>query len=181
MNGFKHVLRGIIAVVILNCFCIEGVITASSNQEFFYYSGNRENALTVSNKMIAVRFRENTGLQNREQVINSEANLELFSKRQEILTFKLTLIPLREGKSKENALQTVNSLKNKSEVEIAGPVFNVQDTELIATDEFIVKFKPSVSQKEIEAFNDLNGVEIIRKPDWTDRFTLRIKDTTKVN
>lgn len=164
MNGFRQVSGRIVVFVILNCLCAAFVIAGTQTTEFSYYSNNRKHILDVSSRQIAVKFKETAGQGRREEVVNEYAVLEPFSKREEISTFKLTLLPLREGKSTEEVLQTINSLKNKSEVETVSPVFDMHGSELMVTDEFIVKFQPSVSEEEINAFNDLNDVEIARKP-----------------
>jgi len=152
------------------------VTAASEESDFYYYSSGYKNTLPLSRETLAVRFKREVSLQQKEAVVQSAGNLALFSQREELPVFKLTLLPLSDEAKEENIIQTINTLNTKSEVEAAFPVFHFPDAELILMDEFIVKFAPSVSQAEIEVFNTLHNVEIVRKPEWTERYTLRVKN-----
>jgi subtilisin family serine protease len=157
------------------------VTSASEEPNLYYYSSGHKNTLSLSKEILAVRFRQEASLQQREEVVQTDANFASFSQREELSNFNLTLVPLSEGKTKENITKTINNLNAKSEVVAAFPVFHFPDAELILTDEFIVKFAPSVSQAEIEAFNESHNVEIVRKPSWTQRYTLRVKEPNNIS
>ncbi len=135
----------------------------------------------MSNSKLAVRFKGGVGEQRKKDLIESNLSFTPFNERKELSSFKLTSFPLREGKSKEDVRQTIIYLSHKPEIELVAPIFTLPNSEVIITDEFIVKFKPSVSIEEIEAFNELHGVEVVRKDSRTDRYTLKVKDTTNFN
>ena len=157
------------------------VAAGSQDPNFYYYSSGRKIQLPLSKEMLAIRFKPEVTLEQQQAIAESEQNLALFSKRKELSVFKLTLLPLREGVTEENIIQTINSLNSKSEVEFANPVFHFPDAEQIVTDEFIVKFDPSVSEELIKAFNEIHNVEIIEKSEWVGHYTLRVKDPTSMN
>jgi len=154
---------------------------ADSDVDFCYYSGGRKNILPLSKEMLAVRFKQGVSFEQQKTIVESEEKLAAFSERKEVSAFKLVILPLRAQLTEQDVVQTINNLNTRAEVEAAFPVFHFPDAELILTDEFIVEFNPSVSENEIKAFNALNNVEVVRKPQWTNRYTLRVKDSTNMN
>ena len=159
-----------------------GLVTApSADPNFYYYSGGRKNALALSQNRLAVRFKKGIGLETQDTIMRSEENLMAFVEREESPTFRLTFAPLRENMTEADVIQTLNRLNSKPEVEVACAIFEFPDAEAILTDEFNVRFAPEVSQDEIDAFNLLHDVEIASKPEWTELYTLRVKDPTNMN
>ena len=146
---------------------------AAAEPDSYYYGAGRKIPLSLSNKVVAVRFTKGVTSERQEVIVNSQDTLGGFSERQELSIYDITLLPLRAGLSEEDILETMRSLNTTVDVEAAFPVFGVPDPQLILTDEFIVKFIPSVSEEQIAAFNALHNVEIVRKPEWTERYTLR--------
>jgi len=157
------------------------VLSAPLDPQFYYYSGGRKNALALSKEKVAVRFKGELTLEQQKALVESEQNLGPFSQREVSATFKLTFLALREGLTEEDVIETINTLSGKSEVEGAYPVFDLPDGELVVTDEFNVRFDPNITAAEIDAFNVLNNVEVVRKPQWTQLYTLRVKDPTNMN
>jgi|GEM_PF-2046738 len=159
-----------------------GLVTApSADPNFYYYSGGRKNALALSQNRLAVRFKKGIDLETQDTIMRSEENLMAFVEREESPTFRLTFVPLRENMTEADVIQTLNRLNSKPEVEVACAIFEFPDAEAILTDEFNVRFAPEVSQDEIDAFNLLHDVEIASKPEWTELYTLRVKDPTNMN
>jgi len=185
-EGKKRHLSPLFICVSISCSVIFTVntklVTAGSpGPNFFYYSSGRKIPLPVSKEMLAVRFKPGVPLEQQRTIVESEPSLASFFEREELSIFKLTLLPLREQVTKEDAIQTINSLNTKLEVEFASAVFHFPDAELIVTDEFLVKFDPSVSEAEIRAFNVLNNVEIVEKAESTGWYTLRVKEPRNMN
>jgi len=116
------------------------VIGALVEPNFYYYSSGSKIALPLSKEMVAVRFKQGITLEQQEAIVDSEEDLATFSERKELLIFELTLLPVRQGVTEENIIQTISSLNCKSEVGFANPVFDFPDANLTLTDEFIVKF-----------------------------------------
>jgi hypothetical protein len=140
---------------------------AVSDTNFCYYSSGHKITLPLSKEMLAVRFKQEVPLEQQRVAVESEEKLAPFSGRKEFSAFKLAILPLRAQLTEQDVIQTINNLNAKPEVEAAFPVFHFPDAELILTDEFIVKFNSFVPEDEIKAFNALNNVEIVRKPQWT--------------
>lgn len=136
-----------------------------TDTDFYYYSEGRKIELALSKEMIAVRFKRGITLEPKEAVVDSIENLGAFSERQESPDYKITLVPLTEGLFEETIIENVIILDSKPEVEFSSPVFQSGHTKLILMDEFTVKFKPSVTEVQIEALNTLNGVEVVRRPE----------------
>jgi len=147
----------------------------------YYYSSGRKNMLPLSKKMVAVRFKPEVTSERQRAIAESQGTLPSFSERKELPVFKITLLSLRQVATEETIIQTIDSLNANEDVEFANPVFDFPDAELTLTDEFIVKFTPSVTKEEIEAFNRLNGVETARKEKWAEWYVLRVKDPRNMN
>jgi len=168
------------------CFAIfrgdpEVVLGELVDSNFYYYSSGRKVPLSLSTRLLAVRFKPGVTLENQAATIKAQHYLQPFSNRQETSLPNATLFPFIEGCSKANAIKAVNTLNKMDSVQTACPVFDLGYGDLILTDEFIVKFDRSVSKAEIDAFNSLNNVEIARKGKWTERYTLRVKDSADMN
>jgi len=157
------------------------VIAGPEKPDFYYYSDGRKTSLRVSTQMVAVRFKPVVTLEQQITIVESEENLAPFSEREELPIFKLTRLPLREGLTEEDIIHTIQSLNAKSEVQFACPVFDLPNANLIVTDEFLVKFAPSVPEAQIKAFNALNNVEIAGRSELTDWYLLRVKEPANMN
>lgn len=157
-------------------------LKASPDEDsLFYYSNGQKHPLELSKNKLALRFKGGVGEERKKHLIESDQNFTPFNEKKELSRFNLTSMLLREGKSKEDVKQTIINMSYKSEIELVAPVFTLPNAEVIITDEFIVKFKPSVSKEEIDTFNELHDVEIVRKERWTDRYTLKVKNTANFN
>jgi subtilisin family serine protease len=154
---------------------------AVTDANFYYYSGGRKITLPVSKEILAVRFKPQISLDEQRTIIESQGNLLSFSERKDIDVLKITLLPLQQGVTEETVVQTINSLNADENIEFAGPVFDFPDAKLTLTDEFIVKFDPNMSEAEIESFNTLNNVDVVRKEKWADWYVLRVKDPKNTN
>jgi hypothetical protein len=152
-----------------------------SEPDFYYYSSGRKISLTLSTEKIAVRFKQGLTVEEQKALTESEPGLGLFSQREESPTFRLVILPLLKGLTEEYIIQTINRLNSRTEVEVAFPIFDLPDSEIVLTDEFIVKFTPGVSRAEIDGFNALNGVEIARKIERIEHYILRVKDPKNMN
>ncbi|HIJ52443.1 MAG TPA: hypothetical protein HPP66_04735 [Planctomycetes bacterium] len=139
------------------------VTAGAQDPDFYYYSSGRKYALTLSKEKIAVRFKQGLTIEEQKAVVESEPGLGSFSQRGELPTFRLIILPLLNGATEKYVIQTIRRLNSRAEVEGAFPIFVFPHSEIVTTDEFIVKFAPDVSKAEIDAFNTLNGVEIVRK------------------
>jgi len=166
----------------LICIASLGSVSAEpADPDFYYYYCARKIPLTLSTEKLAVRFNEGLTIEEQKAVVESEQGLELFSQREECPTFRLVILPLLKGATEEYVIQTIKRLNSRAEVEGAFPVFVIPHSEIVSTDEFIVKFAPDVSKADIDAFNTLNGVEIEDKIEGIEHYILRVKDPKNIN
>jgi len=147
--------------------------------EFYYYSSNRKIYLELYTAMIAVYFEDTVSREQKEALIESEPALEEIIA--ELALYGLVLVGTKAGSSDMNIIQTIERLEKLPEVRYSTPVFGNPVMQMILTDEFIAKFKPDVTEEEIEAFNALHNVEIVRKLLYSDTYVLRVKDPTNMN
>lgn len=157
------------------------VSPATSDPYFYYYSSGRKIPLTLSKKRLALRFRQGLTLGEQKAVVESEPDLGLFSQRQESPTFKLAFLPLCDGLTEGDVIQTLRRLNVRLKIKAAYPMFDLPHSQIVLTDEFIVRFDPNLPADEIDSFNALNDVEIARKLRWTELYVLRVRDITNMN
>jgi len=153
-------------VVIFVCLTVLGfliciaslgsVSVGPADPDFYYYYDARKMALTLSKEKVTVRFKQGLTIEEQKAVVESEPGLGLFSQREESSTFRLVILPLLKGATEEYVIQTIKRLNSRAEVQGAFPIFDYPSSEIVLTDQFIVKFYPSVSEAEIDAFNKLN-------------------------
>jgi len=166
----------------LICIASLGSVSVGpADPDFYYYSNGRKNALTLSTEKVAVRFKQGLTIEEQEAFVESEPGLGLFPQREEPPIFRMFVLPLLEGATEEYVIQTIKGLNSRAEVEVAYPIFDYPSSEIVLTDQFIVKFYPSVSEAEIDAFNTLNAVEIARKIEGIEHYILRVTDPKNMN
>ena len=157
------------------------VTAGAQDPDFYYYYGARKMELTLSTEKLAVRFKQGLTIEERKSVVESEPGLGLFSQREECPYFREVILPLREGLTEKNTIEMLKTLNARPEIEGAFPIFVFSNSEIVSTDEFIVKFGPDVSKAEIDAFNTLNGVEIEDKIEGIEHYILRVKDPKNID
>lgn len=166
----------------LICIASLGSVSAGpTDPNFYYYSSGRKYALTLSTEKLAVRFKQGLTIEEQKALVESEPDLGLFYQRGESATLRLIILPLSEGLTEENVIETLKTLNARQKIEVAYPIFDLPNSKIVLTDEFIVKFAPDVSKSEIDAFNTLNGVEIARKIERIQHYILRVKAPQNMN
>jgi len=129
------------------CIASLGSVSAGpADPDFYYYSSGRRIALTLSTEKVAVRFKQGLTIEEQEAFVESEQGLGLFPQREEPPIFRMFVLHLVEGATEEHVIQTIKVLNSRAEVEVAYPIFDFPSSEIVLTDQFIVKFYPSVSK-----------------------------------
>jgi len=147
--------------------------------EFYYYYGNRKIYLDLYTEMIAVYFEQAVSQEERQALITQDPILEAIVA--EMARYGVVLVGTKASSSDIDIIQTIERLEKLPEVRYSTPVFGDSATQLILTDEFIAKFKPDVTEAEIDAFNTLNAVEIEDKIEGIEHYILRVKDPKNMN
>jgi len=147
--------------------------TATYGFPNFYYYCNEKIHLDLSTKIITIRFIDNVSEQKKEAVIKADATLKGVSN--ERLPFGLVLTETEKGLDKIDIPQAVQRLNKLPEVKYCTPVFLYRSLKLILTDQFIVRFKPDITEQDIQILNKQNGVAVVRKsPDTHNRYLLHV-------
>src|SRR6185295_7183526 len=133
-------------------------LSRPDQDSFYYYAGGVRIPLTLSLKWIAVKFASSDpGKQSAALQGSSVSSLE---QARQIPEPALTLLPLREGLATEALKQEINTLRaDRSSFLQVNPVFQVQDVEMIITDEFIATFSAEKEKEEIDKLNSSHDVE----------------------
>ncbi len=154
--------------------------SAASPFPDFYYCYNEKIHLSVSTEMIAVCFNDTVSKQDRQALIIGDPVLKGISN--EKFPSGLTLATVKEGLDGNSVLLAVERLNNLPEVKYSTPVFEFQNTKLILTDEFIVRFKPDTTEENIQFLNNENGVSVVSKSPYRhNRYILRVTNPKAAN
>tara|TARA_R110002096_G_scaffold434606_1_gene656863 strand:+ start:2724 stop:5210 length:2487 start_codon:yes stop_codon:yes gene_type:complete len=127
-----------------------------SNQSKFYYAYDEKVYINESKNKLIVRYKES------KKMDKMKISLSLGFKDNEILwkddsTYVLTL----PNESKK--LQLKNKFKNQLDIKSFNDIYYIDSgLELAATDEFLVKFKANITQKEIEELHQKHKVKIVK-------------------
>jgi len=149
--------------------------------EFYSYASNRRVYLDIYTEMISVCFEENVGGEEREALIREDPILEAITHEFYDYVPNLVLIETKAGTTDVDIIRAMQKLEKLRQVRFSTVVFGDYYIRLILTDELLVKFKPDVTEEQIEALNALHNVEVIKKYPSTNRYLLRVKDPTNMN
>jgi len=125
----------------------------------FYYSCDNKIYLGFSEEKVAVKL-YTLSPESLQEFIRSQPEINT-TKMQEPAGNGFLIFYVLPGTDIEQLLQ---NLRTNPYVDIVNPVFFLRDepgSDVIATDEFTVKFNPEVTRSEIEALNDSHGVVIV--------------------
>jgi parallel beta-helix repeat protein len=152
---------------------IPQLVTAASQIPDFYYYYDEKVQLNVSTEMITVHFKETVSQEQKLSVISSDPTLKDISPKK--LPRKLFSIVTKDGLAINDIAYAIERLNKLPEIKYTTPVFKYRDMDLILMDEFVVRFKPDMTEQAIQELNTENGVEIIAKSPYRhNRYVLRV-------
>jgi len=153
-------------------------LCADSSSGDFYYYNDEKIYLDVSVDSVAVRFKDSIATNEKNQIV---ANELLFNEiTSEFIVYGISLINTKGTLSQDDIKNITEKTGNLHDVKYSFPVYHYRNLQLVPTDEIIVRFEEEVPTEEINAFNDTNGIEIIRSsPYRKNRFVLRIQRPQK--
>ena len=72
-------------------------------------------------------------------------------------------------------------MKKREEIDFVDYVYlsPKEKSEMISFARFVVKFKPDITEAEVETLNKENNIEIVRKNAYRNRYVLRMKSGSK--
>jgi parallel beta-helix repeat protein len=149
--------------------------------EFYYYASGEKIYLDIYTEKIAVCFEENVTDPEKEAVIKKIPILEAIAHELYDFVPNMVLIETSAGTTEVDIISAMQRLEKLRQVRFSTVVFGDIHSQIILTDEFFAKFKPDVTEQQIEAFNSLHNVEFIEKFPSIDLYLLRVKDPTNMN
>jgi thermitase len=134
----------------------------TDGSSFYYYVDGSRVPLTLSTEWISVKF---TTDDVEEQATALEEFNVAVATEDETLEFphpNFTLIPVRDGIQKNSVVANVNSMRTqKNDFAQVNPVFQVADTQMVVTDQFIATFPVGMTASDIQSLNATHAVEMV--------------------
>lgn len=124
------------------------LVTAASPVPDFYYYYSEKIHLNVSTEMITICFEETISKQEKESLISGDPILKDISEKK--LPSGLVLTSIKEGFGTMDVIQAIERLNTLPEIKYSAPVFQFRNLKLILMDEFIVRFKPDITEEDIQ-------------------------------
>ena len=94
----------------------------------------------------------------------------------------LILMELKEGLVTDDVAKTRENLNKSTLVKYSTPVFQYHSMKLVLMDEFAVRFKPNISEEDIQTLNNENSVGVVRKSPYRhNRYVLRVLNPKEKN
>jgi hypothetical protein len=142
------------------------------NDEFFYFSDGLKIPLTLSTEHVAVRFLQGDKIPTFSMSYPEIADLAL---QKADLPQGLSLLKLTSGIDGNSVKSLLSRLGSESKISLVAPVFAAPGADMIVTDEFIVRFAPSMGESIIEELNRIHAVEVVEKVNWLENtYILRV-------
>jgi len=148
------------------------VADASEVTDFYYYYDERI-YLNTSTEMITICFEDNINSAEKAALIREDPILEEVSN--ETLPYGLVLIETKPGLDSNDITEAKERLNELPEIKYCTPVFQFLNMKLVFMDEFVVRFRPNITEQQIEAMNKENGVAVVSKSPYRhNRYVLRV-------
>ena len=145
---------------------------------YFYYS--EKIYLNLSKELITVSFEESVSKEKKQSLIIADPVLKSIST--EKLSFGLVLVVTNDGLQREEVTEAVERLNKLAEVKYCTPVFEFRNVKIVLVDEFVVKFKPDITEEDIRVLNEEHGVAVVRKSPYRhNRYILRVMNPKDKN
>jgi PKD repeat protein len=130
----------------------------------FYYSEGRKIPLTRSTELVAVRPRQQGGgysLSSRHPALQGQVSEEAE------MPGGFALMRLKPGLTHDEVKQLSSDLGSDASVDSVAPAFTAPGAHMLAPDNFIAQFTPSMRAEDISALNALYAVEIVKQLEWS--------------
>lgn len=152
------------------CLCVLAHIPAplaaqTPTVAYYYYHGTRV-LLPLHSRLVAVRFLPNLSPTAQRDLARASGDVDDPDAGVTLPVGALVIFPLRAG---TDPLMAVKHFEERAGVAFASPVYQLGATQLIETDEFLVRFKSTLSQTEIETINRTHGATLVRRLPFSDR------------
>lgn len=159
---------GVLAFLLFALTTQPTLFAQSANERFYYYQGAQV-PLTVNPRLVAVRFDANTTPDVQRQILGANGNFESLDAGVASPVGGLVFVPVRAG---SNPAFAAEQLGRTSGVEFASPVYDFGTVQLAETEQFLVRFKPELSDAQIAEFNRQQGAVIVGAQPYGDRVVI---------
>jgi subtilisin-like proprotein convertase family protein len=152
----------------------------------YYYAGEKKIKLQRLTDSFAVRYKPDTTSKAMGVKLRADTYFADAEERKELPNHRVVIVTVPPTRLAADTENSIKKLETENDVEFVTPVFRESRSglRLVATDEITVRFKDSVSQQDIDNFNQSNGVEVIKENRFVKKqFLLRAKsaaDTLKI-
>ena len=147
-------MKNKIYIVILNILVCFSLNAQQTNENFYYYQGEKIFLQKRTDKML-LKFAPNTNKEQVRSLINSDS-LQL-SSNEELDNSSSPFIILETKKGKQISSTTIKSYKTRTEIVSATPIFQYGNTSQGFTDEFVVKLKNTTSYEQLQELTKQNN------------------------
>jgi len=154
---FSFCSRPRIALAALSLTVLSMTSSATSAEEYTYFSDGQEITLHRSHEWVAARTAPATALPAQLPTSLSPET------RRELINHGIVLLRTAEPRNSETAADAVRELAGLAEVDLAMPVFDADNALMIATDTFVARFEPGFDPAQIEALNARFSVQVLRR------------------
>jgi len=143
----------------------------STDGDAYYFSGGEAIPLDVSADRFIVRTGPSTSAR---EVLPTEASIQ---KRLHVAPQaggETRLVEMRASRSVQEMKQLTRSLRGRSDVQTATPVYKSGEKALVAPGRVIAWFNPEVPREKIQTVLEEEGLEVMEEKDWAENlFYLR--------
>ena len=158
----------LITLVLLMVFTIIGtikVIEAQAAESDYYYVDNRKMSLAVSEYYKAIALKPDISPANRQDFENSlkAARVSDIEKSPILEKYGIVLIRSKKEVGPSAFRSGMAPFMMRAEVKAEVPVFTIGRTNAVLINEFIVQFKSSLSESQINKFIQDNNGKIVKK------------------
>lgn len=150
---------------------------ANQEKEYYYVGGKKVKVQRLPDSF-AARYKPEISSQDMVKRLAAKEDFGDAEERKELPRHRMVVVTLPHSRRLADTESSIKELEGDEDIEFIAPVFREPRSglRLIPTDEITVRFKNTVSQSDIEAFNKENEVEVIEKNRYvTNQFILRVK------
>lgn len=154
--------RSVVLLLLWLIFQIALPIQAQEVEEnFFYHDFAEVVPLNMALDRIGISFQSD--LNEEQRLILVGGDPDIVAVREETILSTITIFELRNGLTQAQVLEKLDQVDDLPGVAYTTPVFTTGTAvEMLLTDTFGAQFQPHVTETEIDAFNSIHGVEVVR-------------------
>ena len=140
----------------------------------WYYVGDEKVTLPLATDALIVVYEADLSLPEVDNLGREIKTIAPVAGMKEILKPEQKLVEFDSRVGEARLLNIRDELRIKPGVRSVHPVFDLGDTRMTVTEQFIAQFKTNASMEDIQAFNSKNNVEVIEETLLSNTYILRV-------